>query len=247
MIKTLIIDDEQHAIDAIVDHLKAYQDYSICGTAESVEKATQLTKILKPDLVFLDIVLGTKTGFDYLNAFLPKIDFNIIFTTAYDNYAVKAFEYSALHYLLKPIDPDKFKQALLRVDNTLEIQKYIERLQALEHNMDDSKNYKIIYISTTEKNYRINTKNILFLNSDSNYTHFHLIDGTRITVSKTLKYYSKILEDSHFFKAHKSYLVNLEQVKAYDKKISKIIMNDETKINLAVRRQKEFTQYFQSK
>src|SRR5690606_25659417 len=101
MIKVLIIDDEQHGINVLIDHLKRYEDYTICGTAKTVKTAVELTRAFQPNLVFLDIALKNETGFDYLNTFLPNIDFNVIFTTAHDNYAVKAFEYSALHYLLK--------------------------------------------------------------------------------------------------------------------------------------------------
>lgn len=247
MIKTLIIDDEQHAIDAIVNHLNSYKDYAICGKAKTVEEAIELTHKHQPDLVFLDIVLGNKTGFDYLNALLPNIHFTIVFTTAYNKYAVKAFEYSALHYLLKPIDHNRFKEALTRVYTVIDTQEKLERLKSCEYNMKQVNKYKRIHIPTSEKDYKLSSKNILFLKADSNYTHFHLVDNTKITVAKTLKYFTEILEGSHFFKVHKSYLVNLEQIKDYAKKTGVLTMTDETKIMVAVRRQATFVKLFFSK
>lgn len=240
MIKVLIIDDEQSSINVIIEHLKDYNDYCVCGSAKTVHEAIELTYALKPNLVFLDIVLGSETGFDYLNAFLPNIDFNIIFTTAYNNYAVKAFEYSALHYLLKPIDIYKFQEALARMNDFITQQERLEQLQSLEHNIQNINGYIFIHIATLDKNYKISTKDILFIQADSNYTHFHLLDKTKITSSKTLKFYTDLLVDSHFYKVHKSYLVNVEQMKTYDRKTGELIMSDATFIPVAIRRQKEF-------
>jgi two-component system LytT family response regulator len=244
MLKTLIIDDEQRAINGVVHHLKAHPDYTICGTAQTVDEAIELTTKLQPDLVFLDIVLGTKTGFDYLNHFYPNINFHIIFTTAYDEYAVRAFEYSALSYLLKPLDLEKFKEALLKMNEKVTAKESLDRLKSLEYNIKRQSSFKLIHIATTERYYRIKSKDILYLKSDSNYTHFHLKNETKITASKTLKYYTKILKESHFFKVHKSYLVNTEEIKSYRKKSGELIMNNGTSLTVAVRRQKELIERF---
>jgi two-component system LytT family response regulator len=244
MLKTLIIDDEQRAINGVVHHLKAHPDYTICGTAQTVDEAIELTTKLQPDLVFLDIVLGTKTGFDYLNHFYPNINFHIIFTTAYDEYAVRAFEYSALSYLLKPLDSEKFKEALLKMNTIIAEKETLERLRSLEYNFKREAKYKYIHISTIERHYKIKSKDILFLKSDSNYTHFYLKNGTRIITTKTLKYYTELLKESHFFKAHKSYFVNTEEIKSYRKKSGELIMNNGTSLTVAVRRQKELIERF---
>jgi len=244
MIKVLIIDDEQHGINAVINHLKNYKGYTVCGTAKTVKSGVELTNTLQPNLVFLDISLKNETGFDYLNTFLPNIDFNVIFTTAYDNYAVKAFEYSALHYLLKPIDSHKFQAALSRMNEQISQQERLERLQSLEHNIEQPNTYKLVHISTTDRNYKISTKDILFIKADSNYSHFHLINGARITVSKTLKSYLGLAEESHFYKVHKSYLINVEQMKTYCKRTGKLLMNDTTEIPVAIRRQKDFANTF---
>ena len=244
MINVLIIDDEQHAIDVLKNQLKYFKDYKICGSAQTVTDAIKLTKLLEPDLVFLDVEINTETGFDYLNAFMPEINFDIIFTTAYDNYAVRAFEYSAMHYLLKPIDIDLLKESLLRSKAKRAKEDHLERLQSLEHNIETSNDDKWIHLTTTEKRYKINTKNILYIESESNYSYFHLKDETKILTSKTLKYYTKLLEDSHFYKAHKSFLVNTNCIKSYDKKRGNLIMDNATVISVAVRRRKDFVNRF---
>lgn len=239
MIKVLIVDDEQHCITAVLNLIKNKGDYSICGTAKTVEEAIELTVLLKPDLVFLDIVLGSKTGFDYLNTFLPKIDFDIIFTTAYNTYAVKAFEYSALHYLLKPIELHDFNNALSRMADKISQKERLDRLSSFEHNYNNEE-FKFLHLATLNRYYKINTKKILYIKADSNYSDFFLVNQKSITTSKTLKHYTNILCDSHFYKVNKSHLVNVEQIKNYRRKSRELIMSDNTIISVSIRRQKEF-------
>lgn len=240
MIKVLIIDDEQHAINAITNHLKPYENYNICGIAKTVEEAVELTKKTQPNLVFLDIVLGSKTGFDYLKAFNGNIDFNVIFTTAHNKYAAKAFDYSALHYILKPITVERFKEAIKRVSQTISQKEKLNKLKILEHNLKATNNHKFIHLSTSEGYFNIETKHILFIKSDSNYSSFFLTGNRKITISKTLKHYTEILKDTHFYKVHKSYLINIEQIKSYSRKKGVLIMNNDATIPVAIRKQKEF-------
>ncbi|MFL1013234.1 LytR/AlgR family response regulator transcription factor [Flavisericum labens] len=240
MIKALIIDDEQHAINALADHLKPYSDYTICGTAKTLEEAIALTKKTQPNLVFLDVVLGSKTGFDYLNAFTPTINFDVIFTTAYNKYAAKAFKFSALHYLLKPINADDFKDALSRVEDKITQQEHLERLKSLEHNFNNPNGYKCIHLPTSSGAFKVESKHILYIKSESNYADFFLTDERKILISKTLKYCTELLEESHFYRVHKSYLINTKQMKAYNKKTGIVTMNDGTPISVAVRKQKDF-------
>ncbi|WP_303316845.1 LytTR family DNA-binding domain-containing protein [Flavivirga abyssicola] len=248
MIKTLIIDDEQHAINTIANHLKPNNNYTICGTAKTVDEAITITKQQQPSLVFLDIVLGSKTGFDYLNVFYPNIDFNVIFTTGYNEYAVKAFDYSALHFLLKPVTSEKFQDALLRMSQKVSQQENLERLKSLEYNFKNPNGYKFIHLSTSEDYFKIESKDILFIKSDSNYSHFFLANNKKIIISKTLKHYAEILKDTHFYKAHKSYLINTEQMKSYNRRTGLLTMNDDTNIPVAIRKRKDFVKtYFSEK
>lgn len=240
MINVLIVDDEQHCIDILETLLQHYKNFKICGTAKSVDSAIKLTRSLRPDLVFLDISLGCQTGFDYLNTFKPNINFDIIFTTAYNVSAAKAFEYSALHYLLKPIGHDSFQNALLRMENKVNKLELLEQYNSLEHNMVSPGNEKMIHISTVEEHYKINSKEILFIKSDSNYSEFHFSNKKKIISSKTLKHYVTLLNDSHFYLANKSYLVNVNHIDFYRKKSRELVLNNGTTVAVAVRRQKDF-------
>jgi len=237
MIKTLIVDDEQHAIDDVVTLLNQYRDFIICGTAKRLDDAVELTKTLKPDLVFLDIVLGQNTGFDYLKIFKNSIDFNIIFLTAYNEFAVRAFDFSALHYLLKPIDENKFDEALKRMNKAVLQQ---EQLQALEYNLIDASLDNFIIINSTEKVHKINTRDISFIQATDNYTIFHSVKNTKITASKTLGFYEKRLNPNHFFRTHKSNIVNLLKVQNVNKKTNLITMENGTFLPIAARRKKDF-------
>ena len=240
MIKALIIDDEQHSINAITNLLSHHRNYEICGTAKTIKEAVKLTQFLNPDLVFLDIVLGDETGFDYLTSLAENINFDIIFITGYNNFAIKAFEFSALHYLLKPIGKEDFDVALSRMNYKVSQKEKYQRLLSLEYNLEDSGGYKFIHLSTMDSYHKISTKDILYLQSDSNYTNFQLTGKRKITTSKTLKYYFNLLKESHFFKVSKSYVVNIEQIKTYKKRSKELVMSDNTIIPVAVRRQKDF-------
>lgn len=238
MINALIVDDEDSGIRAITNLLKNYSNYTICGTARTVEEAIELTHKLQPDIVFLDIELGSKTGFDYLNMF-QKIDFKIIFITAHDH-AIKAFEYSALHYLLKPIDNEKFEIALLKMNDLVTQKQLQERLLSFKHTLSHPNSHNPIHLTTSENSHKLNTEIIIFLEADSNYTHLHLISSKKMTVSKTLKHFEELFPKTLFYRVHKSYLVNIEQIKTYHKKTGKIIMSNDKAIIIAKRRQKEF-------
>ena len=241
MIRTLIIDDEQHCINTLINHLKNYDNYEICAVAKNIEDAIELTEFIKPNLIFLDINLGSKTGFDYLNAIYPKINFDIIFTTAYNNHAIEAIRFSAIDYLLKPISASELQNALSQAESEISKRELLTRLQSLEYNMKNKlKSDKFIHISTLQTVYKISTKDILYLKSENNYTDFYLTDANKITASKTLKYYDELLSGSHFFRVNKSFLINTEHIKTYQKRSRKLILSDNTRVIVAFRRQKDF-------
>jgi two-component system LytT family response regulator len=240
MINVLIVDDEQHCINAVKDKLLPYKKYAICGMAKTVEDAVLITKLKQPKLVFLDIEIGTKTGFDYLKEFMPNLSFDVVFVTAYNQYAVKAFEFSALHYLLKPIDVDDFSVAISRLEEKITQEEYRERMLSLEHNLKLANENKFIHIKTTEFIGRVKTDDILYLKSDSNYTIFQMVNGKRIVSAKTLKYYTGLLKNHQFFRVNKSYLINVNEIKMYRRKSREILMNNGTVIIVAVRKLKDF-------
>lgn len=243
MIKTLIVDDELKAIGTIKSLLNPYQDYQICGEATNVEEAIELTKKRNPDLVFLDIKLKNQTAFDYLSAFLPNLNFKIIFITAFDEFAVRAFELCALDYLLKPVQHERFGQALKRMDAIVLQEFYVRRIESLEHNLQDD-SCKIIHINTTENIQKIHIKDIVFLEANNNYTSFYLSDNSKLTASKTLGHYEELLEDYLFFRIHAKYIVNMRMILKYRKRAKQVDLETEITLPVAVRRIGKFLEAF---
>ena len=240
MSKVILIDDEQHCIDTLSSMLKAHPKYKIVGTAHTVAEAIEKTKKLKPNLVFLDIEINNATGFHYLQAF-PSIDFNVIFTTAHEHYAIKAIKYSALDYLLKPIDQGDLNESLNKLDSKLSLEGLEERFNTLINNIKQPEIYKRIHIPTAEGFQFIEIKDILFLKAAINYTDIYLTNSKKITVTKTLKFFESLLHQSHFYRVHKSYFINIDHIIAYHKTNGgEVIMKDNTPISVSLRRRELF-------
>lgn len=241
MIKTIIIDDEQHCIDAVLKLTSNYPDvFNIVGAFNTVKMALEATKKLQPELVFLDVKINNETGFDYLEQ-IENVDFNIIFTTAFEAYAVEAFRFSALDYLLKPIDKDEFHASVLKLKNVVETSCLKNKIDVLLYNLKVENALKRISVATPDGYVFIEVSDILYCNADVNYTHIFTKQGDKITTSKTLKVFEKLLLNNHFFRVHNSYLVNLFYVKKYTKgKGGYLTMKDNTNIDVSVRRKDEF-------
>lgn len=240
MVRTLIIDDEQHCIDRINELIYPYkQKYEVVGTANTVQEGLLFTYNFKPDLVFLDIQIADKTGFDYLKQ-CKQIDFNIIFTTAYEKYAIEAFKFSALDFLLKPIEQEAFDMAIKKHEDTFTLREINEKLNVLLYNLRE-KSLNRICIPTINGVDFVNLDQILYLQADVNYTNIVLKNNKRIIVSRTLKSYENLLSDSNFFRVHNSYLINLEHVKKYTKgKGGYITMANKDIIDVSHRRKEAF-------
>jgi len=210
MINTIIIEDEINVREALKKMLSiiAPEIYIVAETAY-VSKAIDLIQLHKPNLIFLDIELEDGTGFDILNQ-LEKINFNIIFTTAYNQHAIKAFKFSAIDYLLKPIDPLDLENAIKRVtENIVNTKEHQELLKVLQNNTD--KKEPQIVLKTTEQRYIFKTKDIIRLEADGAYTLF-VTQNNQIIVSKNIKFYQNIL-DENFIRIHQSHLINKKHVK----------------------------------
>lgn len=239
MIKVLIVDDEPGAIDVLKNLLITYNNYTVCGVALDVQTAIELTCIEKPDLVLLDIELGSKTGFDYLQAFLPNVTFKVIFVTAFNEFAIRAFEFSALHYLLKPITSQSFKKALSRMNDLLEERQYVDRLESLAGDLENNQ-HRYIFVNTTEKIYKLDIRDLVYLEAENNYTNFYSSNYKKVTSSKTLRYYQKQLDKDIFFRIHHSHLVHMLKVKDYKKKQRELVLEDDVTLQVATRREKDF-------
>jgi len=240
MVKVILIDDEQHCIDTLTSMLKLHPNFTIVGTAQTVSEAIEKTKRLKPNLVFLDIEMGNANGFDYLQAF-SSIDFYVIFTTAHEGYAIRAIKFSALDYLLKPIDQDELKQSLNKLDDKLSSEGIEERINTLIHNLRQPETSKRIHIKTAVGFEFIEIKQILFLKGAINYTDIYLTIGKKITVTKTLKFFESLLSQTQFYRIHKSFIINISHIIAYHKTNGgEVIMKDKTTISVSIRRREHF-------
>ncbi|MCB0543045.1 MAG: response regulator transcription factor [Lewinellaceae bacterium] len=237
MLKALIVDDEPKAREILHFHIQHFiPEISRVEMAGSVPEALQLIHTFQPDILFLDIVMPQQDGFDLLNA-LEDWDFDVIFTTAHDQYAIKAIRFSALDYLLKPVDPDELQAAVSR-----HLEKKEERPQRQElyrnfvsnlHAPRDNE-FKLA-IPTADGTYFFQTKEIIRCQADRNYTVFHLTGPRRFVASRTLGEYDEILNEHGFLRVHKSHLVNLDFIDNFMGK-DYIRLYDKTEIEVARRR-----------
>ncbi len=246
MLRALIIDDEAHMRDTLVKLLHLHcPDIEVVGQASGVASGEKAINEFHPELVFLDIQMKDGSGFDLLYN-LPTIDFKVIFVTAYDQYALQAFRFSAVDYLLKPVNPELLTDAVQRAGQLIQ-EHFNIQMQALEENLKSvGKQHKKIIIKTTENIHLLDMKNIISCESDSSYTTIHTVEGDKILVSKTLKDYEDMLADCGFYRVHKSYLINLLQIKRFERQDGgSIVMSNDLKIPVASRKRDELLQLFE--
>lgn len=242
MIRTLVIEDEVHARSSLIKMLNIVApNIEIVATSGFVKESIQLINEHKPDLLIMDIKLEDGNSFEILEA-ITTVDFQIIFTTAYDRFAVKAFKFSALDYLLKPISPTELQNAISKTEENIKKEKYYqERVNVLKNNLTG--NEEKIVLKTTEQRYILKTKDIIRLEADTAYTVFHTADNSKITVSKNLKYYQDILGES-FIRCHQSHLVNTEHIRGIHKNEA-LRMSNEILVPIASRKRKEISKLIQ--
>lgn len=243
MIRAIIIDDEQHCIDRLEYLLSTYAGrlVQLVGTYVTVGDGVHAITMHKPDLVFLDIQVGNATAFDLLKA-LTRIKFEVVFTTAYDQYAVKAFRFSAFDYLLKPIDRDDLLASISRLLERVSEQDRASRYDVLFENLKNQQgSSRRITIPTLNGFHIITTGEIIRCQADINYTHLFLKNNQKITVAKPLKDFEEILGDHGFYRIHNSHLINLTFISSYVRgKGGYVVMEDHTEIEVATRRKEGF-------
>lgn len=249
MIKTIIIDDEPRARDTIADILELYcKNVNVIAQAEDVKSGIKTISQNKPDVVLLDIKMPDGTGFDLLKQ-LDVIDFKVIFITAYEEYAIKAFKFSALDYILKPIDPDELIKAIEKAEQSFHQENTKLKLDAFYSNIENiSKEVKKIVLKTFDSIHLVNVQDIIRCEADRNYTQFFFNDGEKLLVSKTLKEFDEILNEYGFFRAHQSHLVNMAYVKRYEKKGGGyLVMKDNSSITVSFRKKEQLLKLFKNK
>lgn len=240
-ITCIIIDDESHNIESLKILLKKYCSNVLVIAAEnSAEKGILAIKKHHPDLVFLDIEMPVKNGFEMLES-IPKIDFEVIFVTAYNKYVLKAIKSCALDYLMKPVDFSELKEAVLKVTKIIDDRKQNERLKTFVQNLKNTDTPPKIALTTTEALNFVCIDEIIRCKGENNYTCFYLTDGSSILVSKTLKEWDDLLSEYSFIRTHQSHLINSLHVKSFIKKDGGyILMNDGSIVSVA-RQRKEYT------
>ena len=239
IINTVLIDDESDGI-AILEKMlaKHCENISVIGTAGSVEDGVKVIDSLKPDLVFLDISMPDGDGFDLLSQ-TKNQDFEVIFITAYNEYALKAFEFSALHYLLKPISGHDLIEAVTRYKNLKEDGLFNDKVKVLNDSLE-GKQHKII-LPQADGFSIIELDDIIYCESFNSYTTFHTKQGMQPIVAKSINNYEEILSDLQFVRVHRSYIINITYVKQYVKgRGGYVIMEDGTSIDVSESKKKDF-------
>jgi two-component system LytT family response regulator len=237
--RALIIDDIDNSRITLAHDLKEYcPKISVVGEADSVKKGLQEILEKKPDVVFLDIQMGDGTGFDLLNQ-LKEINFQIIFTTALDTYGIQAIKFSALDYLLKPIDPDELVKAVGKLEQTEKTKSVKDSINLLLENMRDNitPGNKRIALHSLEKVHLVPVSDIIRCESQGAYTIFHLKNKEQLLVTKNLKEYEDMLEPHSFIRVHHSHLINFAYLKEYIKKDGGYaIMMDKSEVPVSFRK-----------
>ena len=214
--RAVIVDDEISLRESTNTLLSIYcPDIEVVGLASGVKEGIQLIKETAPDIAFLDIEMPDGLGFDIVHAF-PQRNFSVIFVTGHNEYAVKAFKFSAIDYILKPIDPDDLERAVNKAKESHEKTISGIQLKALEQNLEQKKLSKIV-LKDSEKVYLVDTGEIIRCESSDNYTKFFLTEDRTILVSTTLKEYENLFSGQYFFRCHQSHLINLIYFDHYDK------------------------------
>ncbi len=247
-IKAIIIEDEEASRETLANYLTKYcPAVKIVAFAENINIGKEVIEEHKPDLVFLDVEMPYGNGFDLLEQ-LESIEFELIFVTAFSNYALKALNMSASFYLLKPIDIDELIRAVDRVLDNMENKERVLSAQILKTNLHTAENQlKRIVLPELEGFEVAQLKDILYCKANDNLTDFVFVNGKKKTICKTLKHFDEILADSGFFRIHKSYLINMDHVTGFKRgKGGYAQLSNGDELEIAVRRKQEFLQQFVS-
>ena len=243
-LNAVIVEDEMRSREFLKKLIGDFcPQVTVMKTAATVDEAVAAIDDLKPQIVFLDIELHSGNGFDVLEKLNFK-NFSVIFTTAYDHYAIKAIKFSALDYLLKPIDVTELQQAVEKV--VAEIKENTSQ-QSMQHFLENVKKPAgadfSITLATSDGLEFVPLHNITRLEASGPYTHFFLKDGKKIIVCKNLKEYENLLMDHQFFRVHNSHIINIKEVKKMIKSDGGYaVMNDDSMITISPKKKDEFMQ-----
>ena len=236
MITAVLIDDDKHLRQGLTALLERYtKEIQIIGEAESVKTGVVVLEKLKPQVIFLDIHLSDGTGFDILEQLKGKINAHIVFITAHEQYALKAFKFSALDFILKPVDPEELQNSIMKIKDAVGKTNSFDHIDLLLENIRKKvDNFKRIALSTSDGIHLFEVADIIRCEAKGNYTEFFIKNHKPVLISKTLKEYEEILTEHGFERIHQSHLLNLSYLKSYIKADGGyVIMADNTKISIA--------------
>ena len=234
-IRSIIIDDEPNNIENLQILLYQYcPEISIVATAMNADSGIEAIQVYQPDIVFLDIQMPEKSGFDVLRAF-TGINFEIIFITAYDQYGIQAIKFSALDYLLKPININELKLAVEKArQKIIAKQKDYNIVNLLEYIKAGNKEIPKIALPTLQEILYVRVDDIIRCEASNNYTLFYLKNGEKVLVCKTLKEFAELLAPHNFIRTHQSHLVNLHFVKSFLREDGgALFLTDQTKVPIS--------------
>lgn len=233
IMKAVIIDDEKRTRELIAKMIESFNLGIQCfPIGESVESGLKAIQEIQPELVFLDIQMPDGTGFDLLKM-IPNKNFEVVFITAHEEFAIKAIKFSALDYILKPVDADELKLTVQRAINSIDHKKEESQYEALQLNMQPAQKRRLV-LKTHESVHVVDLENIIRCEADRNYTSFFLSGGKKILVSKTLKDYETLLSGHNFLRVQQSHLINLDYVDRFDKKNGgSVVMKDGSEVPLS--------------
>lgn len=243
MIRAIIIDDEERARRVLHNLLQDYcTDVEILAECSNVPDAVLKINTLNPDVVFCDIEMPDYSGLELIS-FFKEVNFEIIFATGYSEFALQAFEVSAIDYLLKPIQIEKLEVAIEKLRKKLNNATMYDRLETLKENLKDNEIHKIA-LPVADGLIFVEVKNISLLEADGSYTHVWLKDGSNLMVSKKIKYFEQLLHGKkQFFRVHRSSMVNINAIKKYSKAESYIFMDNNKSVRISRDKKSDFEEY----
>ncbi|HPI78941.1 MAG: LytTR family DNA-binding domain-containing protein [Cyclobacteriaceae bacterium] len=240
MLKGIIVDDEFKSRESLRILLEEFcEGVEVCALCQNVDEGLEAIKKYKPEIVFLDIQMQRESGFDLLTR-IKNIGFEVIFTTAHSEYAIKAFKFSAIDYLLKPIDIAELKRAIGKVDKKMNGD-ISTRLQHLIQNLQPAQGNHKLALPTLDGLVFVKVSDIIYCEASSNYTEIIVQDGKKYVVSRTLKEYEDLLTGHNFYRIHNSYLINLNAIKKYIRgEGGYVVMNNDQSLTVSKRKKDGF-------
>lgn len=245
-LKAVVIDDEQDSRDTLANYVGKYCDgVEVMGFGESVETGIKAIQQHKPDIVFLDVEMPFGTGFDLLDQ-IDKVDFEVVFVTAFSHYAIKAINLSASYYILKPVDIDELISAVEKIKENLKEDDFSKHTKVLIENIQETNKQNQKVILPLLDGFEIaRIGDILYCQAQDNFTEFFFKDGKKMLICRTLKHYDEALNESGFQRVHRSYLVNMDHVIKYNKgKGGFLTLENGVEIEVSSSKKKDFLAQF---